>query len=64
MDIKGDLLLWFTILFYFFYLFIYLSFFFFDKKTAGSGANIHANKSAFNNEKLVKDLHKPIIRKF
>ena len=63
MDIKGDLLLWFTILFYFFYLFIYL-FIYFDKKTAGSGANIHANKSAFNNEKLVKDLHKPIIRKF
>ena len=28
------------------------------------GVNMHANKSAFNNEKLVKDLHKPIIRKF
>ena len=50
MDIKGDLLLWFTI--------------FFDKKSADSGVNLHANKSAFSNEKLVKDLHKPIIRKF
>ena len=49
MDIKGGLLLWFTN--------------FFDKKVAGSGVNIDANKSAFNNEKLVEELHKPIIRK-
>ena len=50
MDIKGGLLLWFTI--------------FFDKKVAGSAVNIDANKSAFNNEKLAEELHKPIIRKF
>ena len=25
---------------------------------------MHANKSAFNNEKLAEELHKPIIRKF
>ena len=31
---------------------------FFDKKTAGSGVNIHAN-----NERLAEELHKPIIRK-
>ena len=37
---------------------------FFDKKAAGSGVNIGANKSAFNNEKLAEELHKPIIRKF
>ena len=30
---------------------------------AGSGVNIDANKSAFNNEKLAEELHKPIIRK-
>ena len=36
----------------------------FDKKAAGSGFNTHANKSAFNNEKLAEELHKPIIRKF
>ena len=37
---------------------------FFDKKAAGSSVNMHANKSAFNNEKLAEELHKPIIRKF
>ena len=31
----------------------------FDKKSSGSGVNTHAN-----NEKLAKDLHKSIIRKF
>ena len=35
----------------------------FDKKAAGSGFNTHANKSAFNNEKLAEELHKPIIKK-
>ena len=37
---------------------------FFDKKSAGSVVNTHANKSAFDNEKLAEELHKPIIRKF
>ena len=37
---------------------------FFDKKSAGSGVNMHANKSAFNKGKLAKELHKPIIRNF
>ena len=45
---------------------------FFDKKSASFsyksmasiGGNMHANKSAFNNEKLAEELHKPIIRKF
>ena len=37
---------------------------FFDKKAAGSSVNIDANKSAFNNEKLAEELHKPIISKF
>ena len=36
---------------------------FFDRKSAGSGVNTHANKSAFNNEKLAEELHKTIIRK-
>ena len=36
---------------------------FFDKKAAGSGVNTHANKSAFNNEKLAEELHEPIILK-
>ena len=34
----------------------------FDKKSAGSGVNMHANKPAFNNEKLAEKLHKPIIK--
>ena len=37
---------------------------FFDKKSAGSGGNTHANKSTFNNEKFAEELHKPVIRKF
>ena len=38
---------------------------FFDKKTAGCGVTTLANKSAMpKNEKLAKELHKPIIRKF
>ena len=45
---------------------------FFDKKSASFlyksvasiGGNMYANKSAFNNEKLAEELHKPIIRKF
>ena len=32
---------------------------FFDKKSSGSGVNIHAN-----NEKLAEELHKPIVKKF
>ena len=32
---------------------------FFDKKSASSGVNIHAN-----NKKLAEELHKPIIKKF
>ena len=36
----------------------------FDKKSAGSGINMHANKSVFNNEKLDEELHKLIIKKF
>ena len=34
---------------------------FFDKKAAGSGVNTHANKSAFNTEKVAEELHEPII---
>ena len=37
---------------------------FFDKKSAGSGVNMHSNKTAFNNEKLAEELPKPIIKKF
>ena len=37
---------------------------FFDKKFPGSGVNTYANKSAFSNEKLAEELHKPIIKKF
>ena len=33
----------------------------FDNKAAGSGVNMHANKSVL---KLAEELHKPIIRKF
>ena len=36
---------------------------FFDKKFPGSGVNTDANKSAFNNERLAEELHKPIIKK-
>ena len=34
-----------------------------DKPVAGVRVNIDANKSAFDNEKLAEELHKPIIRK-
>ena len=37
---------------------------FFDKKSAGSGVNTHANKSVQNGQQLPEELHKPIIRKF
>ena len=37
---------------------------FFDKKVVGSGVNMQANKSAFNNETLAEKLYKPIIKKF
>ena len=37
---------------------------FLDKKVGGSGFNTDANKSAFNNEELAEELHKPISRKF
>ena len=36
---------------------------FFDKKTKGSGVTL-TNKSIPQNEQLVEELHKPIIRKF
>ena len=35
----------------------------FHRKSVGRGVNTHANKSAFNNEKLTEELHKAIIRK-
>ena len=35
----------------------------FDKKYKGSDVNTHANKSAVNNEKIAKELQKPIIKK-
>ena len=41
---------------------------FFDKKTAGCGFTLLANKSAIKstsqNEQLAEELHKPIIKKF
>ena len=37
---------------------------FFDKNSAGSGVNANVNKSAFHNEKLAEEVHKPIIRQF
>ena len=55
MDIKEGLLLWFTN--------------FFDKKSAGSGVNTHANESAQNEhplnlarQQLAEELHKLIIK--
>ena len=36
----------------------------FDKKSADSGVNMHANKYVFNNEILAAELHKPIIKQF
>ena len=37
---------------------------FFDKKSAGSGVNTHANNKIKQNYQLAEELHKPIIRKF
>ena len=44
---------------------------FFDKKSAGSRVNTHANKSSFNDcpldlttQKLAEEMQKEIIRKF
>ena len=37
---------------------------YFDKKFAGSGVATLANKSAFNNEQLAEEFHKPITRNF
>ena len=48
MSIKGGLLLWFTK--------------FFDKKSAGSGVNMHANNERTLD--LAEELHKQITRKF
>ena len=48
MSIKGGLLLWFTK--------------FFDKKSAGSGVNMHANN--WRTLDLAEELHKQITRKF
>ena len=45
---KGGFLLWFTI--------------FFDKKSAGSGVNMHANNESSLD--LAEELYKPIIKKF
>ena len=52
-DIKGGLLLLFTI--------------FFDKKSPGSGVNMHVNNERpldLATQKLAVELHKQIIRKF
>ena len=37
---------------------------FFDKKTAGSGVNLHANNKIEQNHQLIGELHKPIIKHF
>ena len=37
---------------------------YFDKKFAGSGVATLAYKSAFNNEQLAEEFHKPITRNF
>ena len=37
---------------------------FFDKKSAGSGVNLHANNKIKQNHELAQELNKPIIRKF
>ena len=53
MDIQEGLLLWLT--------------HFFDKNSTGNGVNMHANKSASNNElssDLPEEWHKRIIRTF
>ena len=33
-------------------------------KSGGSDVNMHANKSAFNKEKLAEKLHKPLVNIF
>ena len=37
---------------------------FFDKKSSGSGANMHANNKIKQNHKLAEELHKPNVKKF
>ena len=37
---------------------------FFDKKSAGSGVNLHANNKIKQNHELAQELNKQIIRKF
>ena len=49
MDIRGGLLLWFTKVF--------------DKKSSGSGVNMHANNKIKQNYQLAEELHRPIIKK-
>ena len=36
----------------------------FDKKSAGSGVNMHANNKIEQNHQLAENLHKPMIQKF
>ena len=36
---------------------------FFDKKSTGSGINMHVSKFAFHKEKVAEELPKPIIKK-
>ena len=55
MDINSELPLWFTN-------FLIKIYYFFDKKSAGSGVNMHTNNLAM--QKLTEELHNPIIRKF
>ena len=35
----------------------------FDKRSAGSGVNMHANNKIKQNHQLAEELHKPIIKK-
>ena len=37
---------------------------FFDKTSAGSGINMHANNEIKQNHQLAKELHRPIITNF
>ena len=59
MGIKEDLLLWFIRRLWLMVM-ASMVYKFFDKKSKGSGVNIEVK----HNEKLAKELHKPIIRKF
>ena len=36
---------------------------FFDKKSSGSGVNMHTNNKTKQNHQLAEELHKPIIKK-